>query len=115
MWGWRTFVHNVPLCALSLVPSCNGLDVVLHDGDQRLVVKVAVRHPCGELAVPHQIVAANLQAVLVRIVDVTVTVLESEVVTAGLGRLPLLCVLGSDAVRSQPLLLEYMDLKSLTS
>jgi hypothetical protein len=109
MGVWRTFVHNIPLRALSLVSSCNGLDVVFHDGDQRLVVKVAVRYPSGELAVPHQVVAANLYAVLMRVVDITVTVLEREVVAARLSRLPLLRVLGGDAVGGQPLLFEYIE------
>jgi len=81
----HTFVHDIPLSALSLIPPGKNLDVIFHDLNERLVVELAFGHPRRELTVPDQVVAAKLQVVLLRILDVSVTVLEGEVSAIGLG------------------------------
>jgi hypothetical protein len=81
----RTFIHDIPLGALSAVPPSENLDVIFHDLDERLIVELALSHPSRELTVPYQVVAAKLQVVLLRILDVSVTVLKGKVSAIGLG------------------------------
>jgi hypothetical protein len=81
----RTFVNNVPLGARSFVLSGENFDVILHDLYERLIVELSLSHPRRELAVPDQVVAAKLQVILLRILDISVTILEGEVSTVRLG------------------------------
>jgi hypothetical protein len=90
-------VDNVPTSAHVLVSACKLGDMVLHDGDEGLVVKVASTNPCGKLTVPHQVVAVDLLLVCLGPVTVAVGIIESEVVTAGLNDFPLHSVLRGEA------------------
>jgi hypothetical protein len=70
--------------------------VVLHDLNKSLVVEVAISHPGWELAVPHQVVAVDLNAIVGCVVDIAIGISKSEVVTLRLSGLPLLGIFGSD-------------------
>lgn len=72
--------------------------MVLHNANQRSVIKVTVCDPCRQLAVPNQIVASQLLVVRLREVRVHVRLLKGEVVALRLGGIPLHGVLGSDGV-----------------
>ena len=91
-------VDHIPACAGALPATRDVLDVVLHDGDQRLVVEAAAGDPCGELGVPDQSVAVDLSVVLLGESDDGVTTSEGEVVARRLGGLPLHGILGRHRV-----------------
>lgn len=114
-------VDDVPAGADILVAASKVEDVVLHNGDQGLVVKVTGTDPSWKLAVPHKGVAVNLLLVLLGPIAVAVGVVlsrgkgtsqlivsdivsvnifctyEGEVVAAGLNDLPLHGVLRGEA------------------
>lgn len=96
--GWHTFIDDIPLRAFALVASGYFLDVVLHDGNQRLVVEPALANPSGQLRMPDKRVATQLFLVLVREIDNRVGTCKGKVVAGGLGGLPFHCVFGSDGV-----------------
>jgi hypothetical protein len=58
-----TLVHNIPVCAFSLVSPHGLLDVVLHDTYQGRVV-VDLVDPVRQLAVPYKCVASHLFAAI---------------------------------------------------
>lgn len=95
-WGFLTFVDDVPSCADVLVTAGHGLDVVLHDLDQRGVVESAAGDPLGKLAVPDQGMAVDLDLVLLRERGDLVGFTEREVSSGRFGGLPFHGVLGSD-------------------
>jgi len=84
--------------ALVLVSASDFLDVVLHDGNQRLVVKAALTDPGGELRVPDQSVAAHFFVVAVGKVCYGVCAGKGKVVALGLGGLPFHGIFGGDGV-----------------
>ena len=94
----QSLVNYVPACADALVAGHNGLDVVLHDADEGLVVKSALRYPGWQLRVPYQGVAMDLEVVFLGVCRISVGVFESEVVAGRFDRFPLHCVLGSEGV-----------------
>lgn len=108
----QRFVDYIPSGAVVLVAAGKSLDVVLHDLNEGGVGEVAVGHPLWKLRMPDKVVAVDLQLVLLCVVDVAVRVLEGKVAARGLGRLPLLRVLGSDRVE---FLLDDFRLSSLVA
>jgi hypothetical protein len=105
-------VDDVPAGASVLPAAGNVFDVVLHDGDQGLVVEAACGHPCGKLAVPNKGVAVNLLIVLLGERNNFVTTGKGEIVAGGLGRLPLHSILRSDRVE---VLVDDLGLSSLVT
>jgi len=84
-----------PSVDLALVAAHNGLDVVLHDGDQSVLV-VDLGDPARKLAVPDKSVATNELAVRLSPVDEVVSTAELEVATRRLGGIELHGVFGCD-------------------
>lgn len=82
--------------ALPLVPSHDGVDVVLHDRLQGLVVPVSVSNPAGQLAVPDQGVAAEFVASRGGSIGVLISRAPVELAAVGLDGLPLHGVLRGD-------------------
>jgi hypothetical protein len=99
-----TLIDNIPVRALSLVPSHDLLDVVLHNAYQRRVV-VDLVDPTRQLAVPYKRVASHLLAalhslvyncrqvgvcniLLLGVVGNLVSAVEVELSTVGLGSIP---------------------------
>lgn len=93
-----TFVNNIPMSALVLVPPSKFLDMILHDGNQSLIVKIAFADPGGKLRMPDQSVASDFLLVLVCEIDNGICSGKGKVVAAGLGRLPFHGVFGGDGV-----------------
>ena len=95
-------VHHVPAVDDVLVAVHDGLDVVLHVGVELLlgeeVPVLVLVHPGADLAVPHQGVAAELDAVPAAEVCDAVGILPAEDALLGLRGLGLHRVLGGDAV-----------------
>lgn len=91
-------VDHVPASACALPAASDVLDVVLDDGDQRLVVETAARNPGGQLAVPDQGVAVDLLVVLLCKGNNSITTGKGEVVTGWLGGFPFHGVLRRDRV-----------------
>ena len=95
-------IDHVPAVHDILVAVHDGLDVVLHVGIELLLGKevafLVLVHPGADLAVPHEGVAAHLDAVLAAEVRDLVGVLPVELALAGLGGLGFHRVLGGDAV-----------------
>jgi hypothetical protein len=94
----QSLVNYVPACADALVAGHNLLNVVLHDADEGLVVEPALRYPGRQLRVPYQVVAMNLEVVLLGVCRIAVGILESEVVAGWFKRFPLHRVLGGEGV-----------------
>jgi hypothetical protein len=94
----QSLVDNIPSGAAVSVAACKVLDVVLHDINQRGVAEVAICHPIRQLRVPHEVVAVDLQLVLLRERDIAIGILEREVVLGGLGGLPLHGIFGSNGI-----------------
>ena len=92
----QCLVDDVPACADILVTTGKVEDVVLHDGDQGRVVKLAIPYPGWQLAVPDESVAVNLLLILLGPVTVAVGIGVGEVVAAGLSHLPLHGILGCE-------------------
>ena len=80
---------------LALVTAHDGLDVVLHDRNQGVLV-VDLGDPAGELAVPDEGVAVNELAVGLSPVDEVVGTAELEVATRRLSSIELHRVLWGD-------------------
>ena len=89
-------VDDVPACADVLVPPSQLEDVVLHDGNKRLIVEVSITNPFWKLTVPDEVVAVDFLLVLLGPIAVAVGIVEGEVVAAGLNHLPLHSVLGCE-------------------
>jgi hypothetical protein len=94
-WKLRVSLSTHPCVDLALVATHNGLDVVLHDRDQGVLV-IDLADPAGQLAVPDEGVATDQFAVGGGPVDKVVRVGKLEVATRGLGGIELHRVLGSD-------------------
>lgn len=92
-----TFVDDIPPGANVLVATGNSLDVFLHDLDQSGVVESTLRNPCGELAVPNEVVAVDLKLVLPCKFGDLISISQSEVVRPRLCGFPLHRVLRCDA------------------
>jgi hypothetical protein len=84
-----------PSVDLALVATHDGLDVVLHDRDQGVLV-VDLGNPARKLTVPDKSVATNELAVGLSPVDEVVSTAELEVATRRLGGVELHRVLGCD-------------------
>ena len=91
-------VDYVPACANALVAGHDGLDVVLHDANEGLVVESALRYPGRQLRVPDQSVAVNLKLVRLGVCRITVGICEGVIALAWVNRLKLHRVLGSEGV-----------------
>lgn len=87
------------MSTLSLVPASNRVDVILHDLDQSLVVKVTSLNPRSKLTMPDKSVAAKLLVVVDGEIGVLVSRAKSELATPWLDRLPLHGILGSDGTK----------------
>lgn len=96
--GVLTFVNNIPMSALILIPPSKFLDMILHDGNQSLVVEIAFADPGGQLRMPDQSVASDFLLVLVCEIDNGICSGKGKVVAAGLGGLPFHGVFGGDGV-----------------
>lgn len=91
-----TFIHNVPVFALALIPARNSIDMIGHDLNQSLIIEVTVRHPRRELAVPYERMAAKVLVIPLCILDNGISLVKSEISLAWLRRLPFHGILGGD-------------------
>ena len=91
-------VNYVPACANALVAGHDGLDVVLHDANEGLVVEAALRYPGRQLRVPDQSVAVDLELVRLSVCRIAVGISEGVVALVWVDRLKLHRVLGSEGV-----------------
>lgn len=89
------FYTTHPCVDLALVTADNGVDVVLHDSDQGVLV-VDLGDPVGKLAVPDKGVTTDELAVGLGPVDEPVSTVEVEVATGRLSSIELHGVLGGD-------------------
>lgn len=61
-----TFVNDIPMCTLSLVPPHHCVDMVSQNLNKRRIVEVAIRYPARQLRIPSQCVASQLLIILSR-------------------------------------------------
>jgi len=82
-----TFINNIPMRALPLIPPHNLLNMIRHHLHQRLVV-VDLVDPLRQLGVPDERVAAHLLAVLGGEVGDLVGAAPVELAAVGLRGVP---------------------------